>query len=239
MGRFHRVLIGWTVLLAAGCVQQQESSYPKGTGSPPGGYGGSIGGGGTTQKVAVIEPMGGAIPAGNRDTFSVVDPTGRPVTTGTPTWSTAGEVGFIAASGLFTATSPGIGSIVATLGGATEWIQVYVTAPRSVSFASDVYPIFSQNCSSCHSGVGSPYPTAPAWFSSNDAGTTMAHLVDQTSVGYPPAVTVAPFDTWDSVLVGKVEGTGRFSSQMPYLRSPLSDDDRQTIRDWITGGAAP
>jgi hypothetical protein len=99
----------------------------------------------------------------------------------------------------------------------------------TVSFASDVYPIFQQGtCAGCH--------LSPSWMGAN-AATTHANLVNQTSLYYPPAILVKPFEPSQSVLHEKVWNTGQFGGQMPPGGALLPAHQREAIRSWILEGA--
>ena len=95
----------------------------------------------------------------------------------------------------------------------------------TVSFASDVQPIFrSWGCDGCH-GFGDPATgydrlTSPDWGSA-----------------YPPGVDVIPYDLDQSVLYNKINNTGRYGGRMPPSGLMMSLPDRETIKNWILEGA--
>jgi hypothetical protein len=104
--------------------------------------------------------------------------------------------------------------------------------PEDPSFADDVQPIFNANCTSqfCH-GAGE---SAGLKLTSGDS---YAELVDVTSTNEPPAKRVLADDAENSYLVIKLEGRQSVGGRMPLNAGALSDDDIQTIRNWIDNGA--
>ena len=93
----------------------------------------------------------------------------------------------------------------------------------TVSFATNVLPIFQTNCSGafCHSPCG---PNNAHEFC----------LASHSSIlGHESVVT--PGDAQNSLLVKHIEG--RETPRMPYGRLPLSDSLIQVIRTWIDEGA--
>jgi hypothetical protein len=102
--------------------------------------------------------------------------------------------------------------------------------PSTVSFATDIQPIFTTSCVGCH---GPPQPTGDTDLT---AGASYGSLVNVVSSGYAPAVRVIPGDTTHSVLYHKVFGTGQYGPAMP-LGGTISQSDRTKIRTWIIEGA--
>jgi len=108
--------------------------------------------------------------------------------------------------------------------------------PTPISFTEIQTDIFTPNCatSGCHSG-GSP-PEGLLL----DEGFSYAYIVNQPSNRYSGAVLILPTDPDNSYLIQKLEGglTGPIKgSQMPRNAAPLSPEQIQIIRDWITEGA--
>lgn len=101
----------------------------------------------------------------------------------------------------------------------------------SPSFSEAVNPIFTaKGCTTgnCHGGgQGGLMLTA-------SASANYANLVGVQSSN-PSFLLVEPGDAQDSYLVIKVEG--RAGSRMPIGGTPLSDNQIQTIRNWIDSGA--
>ncbi len=95
-------------------------------------------------------------------------------------------------------------------------------------FSTEVVPIFIQHCWTCHPDMGGL-----------DLGATMAfsNLVNVTSTNHAPAVRVVPGDPMASVLWHKVSQSPTYGLNMPPNGTFLSNEELQTIRDWIEQGA--
>ncbi len=101
---------------------------------------------------------------------------------------------------------------------------------------ANVQPIFNNNClfSGCHAG------TSPQLGLDLSAGVSFS-----TSVGVPsneaPLLRIKAGDPDSSYLLLKIEGTqgtvGGSGGRMPLGRASLSQDNINTIRDWISAGA--
>ena len=104
-----------------------------------------------------------------------------------------------------------------------------VPAGTEVSFAADIQPIFDARCTVCH-GVGGNggLNLLP--------GASYANLVNVTASGYA-AKRIAPNDSDNSVLYGKVSDTGIYGGRMPAAGDPLTDEQIANIRTWIQQGA--
>jgi hypothetical protein len=98
----------------------------------------------------------------------------------------------------------------------------------SVSFSRDVVPILNLHCTSCHSPR-------------NDWWKSLAGELDLSSYGGlmkggEHGAVIAPGRPAASMLLARItqrdEGT-----RMPFLGKPLSAEDVQTIRQWVTDGA--
>lgn len=103
-------------------------------------------------------------------------------------------------------------------------INVSAAAVATVSFAAQIQPILTANCTVCHSpgGIGS--------FMNLTAGNAYASLVQSA----PPRVVAGSSAT--SVLYGRVTGT--IVPQMPLGGTPLSAANQTLIKNWIDQGAA-
>lgn len=103
-------------------------------------------------------------------------------------------------------------------------------ADTTISFQSQVQPIFTKNCAvpGCHVTGG----IAPM---SLQAGTAYGDIVNQPSIEQPPYVIVKPFDADSSYLYLKI--TGRAGTRMPLNKAPLDSSDIATIKTWINQGA--
>lgn len=102
-----------------------------------------------------------------------------------------------------------------------------------VDYATQIQPIFTANCVSCHSGG-----TAPQGLKL-DAQNSFANLVNVNSSEVPSLKRVKPSDPDNSYLVQKIEGTAAVGARMPRGLPPLSDAKISLIRLWITAGALP
>lgn len=125
--------------------------------------------------------------------------------------------------------------------GASCALGVCQCGSQTVSFASDVQPIFTASCASmgCHDGVGGPgRPGGPAGGGTNldlTSGSSFASLLNATTDCGP---VVAPGDPDGSVLIGKLRGTQLCTgSQMPKGDPPLAENVIDTIATWICQGA--
>ena len=101
-----------------------------------------------------------------------------------------------------------------------------------VDYDSQIQPIFSSRCTSCHSGGGAPQGLRL------DAANSYANLVNVASREVPSLERVEPGNPDDSYLVQKVEGTAAVGGRMPLGGSPLSAAQIELIREWISEGAA-
>lgn len=105
-----------------------------------------------------------------------------------------------------------------------------------VSFATDVLPLFTANCASCH---------APGEFA-DDQGITMylteadaySLIVNKPSDQDAGLTRVIPGDSANSLLYQKIsQDNPPVGIRMPFLRLPLSQSDIDTIKNWIDQGA--
>jgi CHRD domain len=107
-------------------------------------------------------------------------------------------------------------------------------AAAEVSFAKEIQPIFTASCS-CHSGRFASEGMNLA------AGQAIANIVNVPSSEARGVDRIEPGDPQKSYLLHKLLGTqrtvGGSGSRMPLGGSPLSDDQINKIRQWITQGA--
>jgi hypothetical protein len=103
----------------------------------------------------------------------------------------------------------------------------------SVSYASQIQPIFTSNCATagCHSGPN------PAGNLSLTQGHSYGNLVGVTSRDFAPALRIAPNDPGASVLYNKVANTNFFGRTMPPGTTGLPSSQVDLIRTWILEGA--
>ncbi len=99
-----------------------------------------------------------------------------------------------------------------------------------VSFASDIQPIFDNNCIQCHDQTHFTGLNLTAGFSYD-------LLVNTTSANYAPNLRIEPFSTENSVLWHKINDDGVFGGIMPQIGGPLSNFEIEKIQAWIEFGA--
>ena len=101
------------------------------------------------------------------------------------------------------------------------------TAPSDVpvdpSYATDVQPIFSANCITCH-GTSSP-----------SGGYSLTSYAGATGGGSDSVPNVIAGSADSSKLYRKVEGIE--TPQMPYGQPPLDSVKLETAENWINKGA--
>ena len=100
--------------------------------------------------------------------------------------------------------------------------------PPTVTYSSDIQPLFTSRCVGCHGLNGSGDLDLRADLS-------YANLVNVVSPTYT-AVRVIPLDPDNSVLFDKISGGTTFGSRMPP-GGVLSADDVAMVRTWISEGA--
>ncbi len=101
------------------------------------------------------------------------------------------------------------------------------SAPDAVGYEG-VVQILEASCVSCHPGTN----TFP------DLQTDLCgDLVDVDSQAYGPELLVVAGSAEDSVLWHKLEGTDGFGGTMPLGGEPLSQTQRDIVKDWINDGA--
>lgn len=110
-------------------------------------------------------------------------------------------------------------------------VQSPVAPP--VNYTTQIQPIFTAKCISCHSGAAAPHGLKL------DAANSFANLVNVASDEVPSLKRVKPFNPDNSYIVQKVEGTAAVGGRMPLGQAPLSTAQISLIRQWIIAGAAP
>ncbi|MCF7823416.1 MAG: T9SS type A sorting domain-containing protein [Candidatus Marinimicrobia bacterium] len=100
---------------------------------------------------------------------------------------------------------------------------------QTVDFESDIQPIFTNNCISCHGGA------TPQNGLSLESGQSLANLVNTLSTGYSAKYRVLTGDTTNSVIHNKINGTNSatFGGQMPPSGGGLSTVEKNKIATWI------
>ncbi len=106
-------------------------------------------------------------------------------------------------------------------------------APLPVDYVTQIQPIFTSHCISCHSGAAAPQGLKL------DSANSFANLVNVNSNEVPSLQRVKPSDPDNSYIVQKIEGTAAVGVRMPRNLPPLSGAQISLIRQWISEGAAP
>jgi hypothetical protein len=154
-------------------------------------------------------------------------------------WSGASPIGAVAAFPPAAVPSTGgLVEVVITGQDGNLWHNRFQAKPAAtdpeVSFAKEIQPIFTANCS-CHSGRFASEGMNLA------AGQAIANIVNVSSREASGVDRIEPGDPQKSYLLHKVLGTqrtvGGSGSRMPLGGKPLSDDQINKIRQWITQGA--
>lgn len=99
-----------------------------------------------------------------------------------------------------------------------------------VSFATDIQPIFTNNCIQCHDQNHSTGLDLRE-------GNSYSLLVNVSSTNYAPNLRIAPLSLENSVLWHKITGDGIYGAQMPLIGDPLSNFEIAKIESWIELGA--
>lgn len=97
--------------------------------------------------------------------------------------------------------------------------------------------VFTPICAGCHSGA---FPVLPGSMNLTSANASYANLVGVASEQVPALDRVAPNDPDNSYLIRKLENDPSIvGDQMPRFGPFLDQSTIDTIRLWITNGAAP
>lgn len=104
-------------------------------------------------------------------------------------------------------------------------------------FQSDIAPLLSGSCASCH------LTGAEAGNMSLIPDKAITTLVGVQAVGAPGRMRVVPGKPDESYLIMKLEGThienGGAGAQMPFGAPPLKPEKIAKLRKWISEGAKP
>ena len=105
------------------------------------------------------------------------------------------------------------------------------SSDTTVSFVSEVQPIFTTNCAlaGCHVSSGTIAPM------SLEAGKSYANLVNVLSTEDASFYRVKPFNSDSSYLYLKI--TGAAGTRMPLNKQALGQAQISTIKGWIDQGA--
>jgi Ca2+-binding RTX toxin-like protein len=102
-----------------------------------------------------------------------------------------------------------------------------------VNYAAQIQPIFTDNCTRCHSGSSPPQGLRL------DSTNSYSNLVNVASNEVPSLKRVKPGDDSNSYLVQKIEGTAAVGGRMPLGGSRIPQEEIDLIRQWISEGANP
>lgn len=105
-----------------------------------------------------------------------------------------------------------------------------------VSFANNIQPILSNNCTLCHVSAGGITSSGNASFLPLNSEVSYANLVNKGSTYTSGGMLVIPGNSSESVLFKRVSGITA-GAQMPKDRPPLSSSDQNLIKTWIDEGA--
>ena len=95
--------------------------------------------------------------------------------------------------------------------------------------------VFTPTCSACHTGQGNVLPGS---LDLTSLSASFMDLVGVASEQEPALQRVEPGDPDNSYLIDKLEGTATVGDRMPLFGQPLDQATIDTIRQWITDGAA-
>ena len=104
------------------------------------------------------------------------------------------------------------------------------SSTSTVSFATDIQPIFNSNCTVCHISLGQ------ASFLPLTDGDSYGNLVNKASTYTTGGTLVIPGNSTDSILYKRISGASA-GAQMPKGGTPLNTDDQNFIKTWIDEGA--
>lgn len=96
--------------------------------------------------------------------------------------------------------------------------------------------VFTPFCAGCHTGPAGP--GLPAGLDLSSLTMSFMSLVGVASQQDPGLNRVTPGDPDASYLIHKLEGTAPVGGQMPLFGQPLQQPTIDTIRQWISDGAA-
>lgn len=106
----------------------------------------------------------------------------------------------------------------------------------TVSFSTQVQPIFTSNCAGCHSsgGIDDLFGIELRL----TAAESFAKLVNQPSVQDTSLTIVIPGDSASSLIIAKIDsGSPPVGARMPLFGPVLSQSQIDLIKNWIDQGA--
>ena len=109
----------------------------------------------------------------------------------------------------------------------------------TISFASDVQPILTMFCATCHMETGAADTNDPSIALRLTEAEALDGLIGGMSVQNPSFSFVVPGDSSSSLLFLKISMVDPpVGDRMPFALAPLEDDEIAIIREWIDQGAA-
>jgi hypothetical protein len=121
-----------------------------------------------------------------------------------------------------------------TAGG--DYTATFTVAGTLATLTSIQTNVFTPRCSGCHNGAGASLPGA---MNLSNQTASRAALVGVASLEVPALQRVAAGAPSDSYLIRKLEGGPNIvGSRMPLAGPPLPQTTIDSIRTWITNGAA-
>ncbi len=106
------------------------------------------------------------------------------------------------------------------------FIFITISVNAQIDYASEIEPIMTQNCNSCHAGGGSGFDSSPYSDLINSMSGSSTYNKKH----------IIPEDPDGSPLVDKIEANPDFGSRMPQ-GGQLTNDQISKIRQWIAEGA--
>lgn len=191
----------------------------------------ACGGAGASTGSAPAAPTSAAVSGATSSATTAPTPTTASAAAATtaPTPTTAAVATPAVAASSATATVAGTpASAAATPASASTASATASTAGAAasgatLSFKTDIQPIFTTNCTPCH-------------ITTKTKGLSLA-TYDGVMAGGQDGVVVKAGDPNGSLLVQKIKGTQTIGARMPYNKPPLPDDQIQKISDWVAQGA--
>ncbi len=110
----------------------------------------------------------------------------------------------------------------------TDTTTIDTTFIPTVSFSTDVTPIFTEHCVACHP------PTVELDLQAANAYDQIVNIV---SGSYAPGILVVPFEPESSVLYLKMINNGEFGIGMPPPSGGVPEYQLDIIETWILEGA--
>jgi hypothetical protein len=117
-----------------------------------------------------------------------------------------------------------------------DYTATFTVAGANATLQSIQQNVFTPSCAGCHTGIGT---TLPGALNLTNAAASHAALVGIASLEVPTLSRVAAGNPNESYLIRKLEGTpGIVGGRMPLIGGPLPQTTIDSIRLWITNGAA-